>query len=126
MKKLLILAFVLTALVAPGAVRADHLDVIYVTLQADCSLPEYLAIVEDFNKWGEEYGYRTEIAVPIQSDSVGTLVWVGRSKNAEAFGRAWDAWRDAQADPESVPAKINARFEQCNEPFTVRKGFDTY
>ena len=56
MKKLSVHAFVLTA---PSAVRADHLDVIDVTLEADCSLPEYLAIIEDFNERGDR-GTRLE------------------------------------------------------------------
>jgi hypothetical protein len=126
LKKLLVLTAVMGAVLVPSLALADHLDVIYVELKEDCSFPDYLAIVTDFNTWGEAYGYRTEIAVPIQSDHVGTMVWVGRSKNAETFGRAWDAWRDAQMDSSSVPAQLQARFNQCQEPFRVRKGYDTY
>ena len=126
LKKLVVLMALVTVLLTPFAALADHLDVIYVDLKEDCSFPEYLAIVGDFNKWAEDYGYHTEIAVPIQSDRAETIVWVGRSKNAEAFGRAWDAWRDGQMDSSSVPAKVQARFDQCTEPIQVRKGFDTY
>ncbi|MCH7666493.1 MAG: hypothetical protein IH936_11260 [Acidobacteria bacterium] len=126
LKKLVVLTAVLTVLLTPMAARADHLDVIYIELQEGCSLPEYLAIIGDFNKWGTDYGYQAELAVPLQSDELGTMVWIGRSKNAEAFGRAWDAWRDAQMDSSSVPAQLQARFDQCQEPLTVRKGYDTY
>ncbi len=126
MKKLLVLTAFLTVLLVPVAAQADHLDVIYVQLKEDCSFPDYLAIIGDFNKWAADYGYRTEIAVPLQSEQLGTMVWVGRSKNAETFGRAWDAWRDAQMDASSVPAKLQARFDQCTKPLTVRKGYDTY
>jgi len=129
LKKLFALTAVLTVLMtlmAPMTARADHLDVIYTELQEDCSFPEYLAIVGDFNKWGADYGYQTEIAVPIQSAELGTMIWVGRSKNAETFGKAWDAWRDGQMDPASVPAQLQARFNECTEPLTIRKGYDTY
>lgn len=106
--------------------NADYIDSIQVQLREDCSLPEYLAIVNDFNKWGEDYGYRTEIAVPLQSNDLNSMYWMGRTANAQAFGKAWDAWRDAQADEKSAPSKLQARLNECANPNVARSGFDVY
>lgn len=126
MKKTALLTAAVFALLGPALVSADHLDVIHVDLEEECAFPTYLAIIADFNEWGEEFGYRTEIAMPIQSSHAETLLWIGRSKNAEAFGKAWDAWRDSLMDPSSVPAQLQARFEECSGPIEIRQGYDTY
>jgi hypothetical protein len=109
-----------------SACYADHLDVLVFDLQDGCTVPEYMAIVEDFNAWGKDYDYRTEVAVPLQSDDLSTLYWMGRSPNAAAFGRAWDSWRDAQSDSSSVPARLQARFNECANPNSARRGYDVY
>ncbi len=82
--------------------------------------------MDDFNDWGKAYSYQAELAVPLQSDDLLTVVWLGRSPNAEAFGKAWDAWRDAQTDSNSVPAKLAARFSECGAPSEERRSYDTY
>ena len=107
-------------------VAADHIDVIQVQLRDDCTLDEYLVVVKDFNEWGEDYGYQTEIAVPLQNSDLVTMYWMGRSANAQAFGKAWDAWRDGQGDSSSDPAKLQARFDECANPNVARSSFDTY
>lgn len=123
MKKLIIFAL----LSCPFATFADHLDVIQMRLVEGCSISEYVAIMKDFNEqWADDYGYEAELAVPLQSQDLVSIFWVGRSANAEAFGKAWDAWRDAQSDPDSLAAKLQARFNECGEFNEARRSYDTY
>lgn len=111
---------------ASYATAVEHIDAINLELRDDCTLQQYLEIIEDFNKWGEDYNYRTEIAVPIQSSDLVTMFWMGRSPSAQSYGKAWDDWRDAQGDASSEPAKLQARFNECAKPNSVRRGFDLY
>ena len=105
---------------------AAHLDVIQSKIKPDCSVAQYVAIMNDFNSsWGRANGYHAEMAVPLQSDSFEAVFWLGRSANAAAFGKAWDTWRDALANPESVPAKLQARFDACTVQMS-RRGYDIY
>ena len=116
----------LLCLVFSSVVFADHLDVLVFDLQSSCTVPEYMEIVEDFNEWGEAFSYQAEVAVPLQSEDLATLYWMGRSPNAAAFGAAWDAWRDGQSDASSVPAKLQQRFNDCANPNSARRGYDVY
>lgn len=105
---------------------ADHIDVIEVKLKEGCSLTEYLKIKDDFNsQWGSKNGYKSEVLMPIQSQNLISLYWVGRTASASAFGKAWDVWRDALNDPDSVPAKLWARFAACSTNIS-RRGYDVY
>jgi hypothetical protein len=110
---------------APTLALADHIDVIEFKLNAGCSFDKYMAIVKDFNEWGAKNGYRAEILTPIQSNHLASLYWAGRSKDAATFGKAWDTWRNAQADPNSVESKLWARFQAC-ETNLSRQGYDSY
>lgn len=111
---------------APALAAADHIDVIEVKLNDDCPLSKYVAIKDDFNsQWGSRNGYSSEVLVPIQSQNLTSLFWVGRSANAAAFGKAWDTWRAALSDPDSTPAKLWARFQECGMNLG-RRGYDTY
>jgi hypothetical protein len=121
MKKILIAAIFLL----PLQVNAEHMDVIQFKLHDDCSFEKYMAIVADFNEWGKAFGYKTKIAYPLQNDDLTHMYWLGTSANAAAFGKAWDAWRDAQVDASSVPAKLQARFDVC-ETNVSRTGYDIY
>ena len=113
-------------LLLPLPALADHFDVIQLQLKEGCSVTQYVAIMKDFNDdWAKKYGYSAELAVPLQSDDLATVVWVGRSANAGAFGQAWDVWRDASADPESLPAKLQARFDACAVE-KARRSYDIY
>ncbi len=120
MKKILAVLILLL----PTSLLADHLDVIPVTLQEDCSLGTYLAIAKDFNEqWGKENGYIAEVAVPIQSDTLDRMFWLGRSANAAAFGAAYDKWIAESADPNTTAGKLWRRLQDCQEPLTARRGY---
>jgi len=121
MKK--ILAIALLSLSLPAL--ADHMDVIEFKLLEGCSFSKYMEIVDDFNDWGKEYGYKAEIAVPLQSNNLINMFWLGTTADAASFGKAWDAWRDALDDPNSTPAKLWARFIECEENLG-RRGYDIY
>lgn len=122
MKKLLCILF----LAIPIGTYADHLDVIEVQLNDGCTLATFLAIKDDFNKqWAAKYNYQAEVLVPIQSHNLVAIYWVGRAANAAAFGRAWDQWNADLMDPNSVGAKLWARFLECSTNMS-RRGYDTY
>lgn len=121
MKKILLAAF----LFLPLNAVAEHMDVIEFKMVEGCSMDQYMAIVEDFNKWGEDYDYEAKIAFPVQSNNLVSIYWLGMSPNAAAFGKAWDAWRDALGDAGSVPAKLSARFAECSENIG-RRGYDVF
>lgn len=113
------------ALLLPLPILADHMDVIEFKLKEDCSVSKYMQIVADFNDWGKTVGYRAKIAVPLQSNNLVSWYWLGTSADAATFGKAWDTWRDAQDNPDSVPAKLQARFAECSENIG-RRGYDIY
>jgi hypothetical protein len=121
MKK--ILAALLLTL--PAATLADSLDVIEFKLKEGCDMPQYMAIVADFNAWAATVGYKAGIMVPIHRANLETMFWLGRASSAEAFGNAWDVWRDAQKDASSVPARLAARFAACSVNLN-RSLYDTY
>jgi len=121
MKRLL--AALLLTLAMPT--MADHYDVIELKLKDGCSLATYLQVVKDFNEWGKGYGYRAEVANKVHHNDLTTLLWLGRSANAAAFGKAWDSWRNAQVDANSAPAKLNARFAACSTNVS-RRSYDVY
>jgi hypothetical protein len=111
MKKLMLLL----VLALPTASHADYLDIISSKLNAGCTMEKYLQIVQDFRaQWADARGYKVEILFPAQSRDVNTFYWVGRIANAEAFGKGLDAWSAAQADENSGPAKLMARFRECS------------
>jgi hypothetical protein len=112
-------------LILPVTSMADHLDVIEVRLKESCTFSSYLAIAKDFNEWGKANGYQAEVLMPLQRSTLDTVFWVGRSANAAAFGKAWDTWRDALGNPDSVPAKLWARLAACSTNVS-RTGYDTY
>jgi hypothetical protein len=108
-----------------GPASAEHWDVLASEMTGQCTLPEYMKIVSDFNVWGTEHGYSTKIAMPLQQENMTTFFWVGTTVDAATFGAAWDAWRDAQSDPDSTPAKLQARFDKCSTTLS-RSGYDVY
>ena len=127
MKALSMSRSILLSLVTfPMMAAADHNDVIVVKLHENCSVADYVKIKDDFNTtWGKDNGYHAEVSVPVQATDLSTVFWVGRSANAAAFGKAWDTWRDAQAEPKSTAAKLQARLNKCSTNVS-REGFDIY
>ncbi len=122
MKK--IIAFALLAL--PLGAAADHLDVIDFKLKEGCDFAKFVQIAHDFNtQWGANRGYHAEVAIPLQSNDLESMRWLGRSKDAATFGKAWDAWRTEITDPSTVAGKLAARFGACSVN-TGRRGFDVY
>ncbi len=125
------IAMALVVLLLPlsplSAVAADgHMDVIQVTLDPKCSLAEYVKIKDDFNaSWGDQNGYRAEVVVPIQSEDLQSVFWVGRTADAAAYGKAWDNWRDETANPKSIAGKLQKRFNKCSTN-TSRRGYDVH
>ena len=117
-----VLAFVMFL---PLSVSAEHMDVIEFEMLEGCSFDTYMEIVEDFNDWGKDYGYNAKIAVALQSNNLTSYYWLGTSKDAATFGKAWDAWRDALGDSESTPARLWARFRECTVNIG-RRGYDLY
>ena len=115
---------VILILLLPTSLLAEHLDVIPVTLQEGCSLETYLAIAKDFNEqWGKKNGYIAEVAVPVQSNTLDKMFWLGRSANTAAFGAAYDKWVAEIADPKSTAGKLWGRFQDCQQPLTERRAY---
>ncbi len=121
MKKILLAAL----LAASTPASAEHWDVITFEMTGKCAFDKYLAIVADFNVWGATYGYRANVAAPLQSENLTTYFWVGETANAAAFGATWDAWRNELSDAKSTPAKLWARFQECSSNLQ-RNGYDVY
>ena len=122
MNRLLIIA----TLLLPFSALADHMDVIEFTLKDGCSFSQYMEIVDDFNDdWGKKKGYKAEIAVPIQSENLVHMFWVGRTADAATFGKVWDTWRDELLDADSTAAKLWSRFQACEDNLS-RRGYDVY
>ncbi len=121
-----ILLLTIAVLLVPICASADHLDVIQFKLKEGCTLETYVAIKNDFNaQWGKSHGYTAEIASPVASNDLASLYWIGRTANAEAFGKAWDIWRNELSDPKSVAAKLNERFQKCSMSES-RRSYDIY
>lgn len=122
MKKLLLAA----ALLLPAPAMANTLDVITSTLNNGCTFATYLSITRDFNEsWGKAHGYSAQLMLPVHSSNSSMIIWVGTTASAETFGKAWDTWRTALANPNSVEAKLQARFAACTTQVS-RASYDTY
>ena len=105
---------------------AEYMDVIQFTLDDGCSLDQFMQITEDFNKnFGAANGYMARVAVPVQNANLDAMYWLGTTKDAATFGKAWDTWRDALSDVESAPAKLWERLQACSTN-TGRWGYDIY
>ena len=117
MKKLL-LAFIVCLSLGVSAddhSKSGHMDVIEFEMLEGCSMEKYMEIVKDFNVWGKRHGYHAKIAAPLQSNNLTSYYWLGTSKDVATFGKAYDAWRNAQSDSDSEPAKLAARFSECTK-----------
>ncbi|RGP42161.1 hypothetical protein BPTFM16_02473 [Altererythrobacter insulae] len=122
MKKVLLIP-ALISISTPAS--AAHWDIIVFELKSDCKIETYQEIVSDLNEWGESYGYRTTLLKPLHHDSPNAFFRVGISDSTTNFGSAWDAWRDAQSDADSTPAKLQARFDKCSTAI-ARRSYDAF
>ena len=122
MKKLLLIA----ALLLPAPAMASTLDVISSKLKGGCTFSTYLGITKEFNEtWGKAHGYNAQLMLPVHSSDSSMVIWVGTTASAEAFGKAWDIWRTALANPNTPEAKLQAHFDACSTQIS-RASYDTY
>ena len=115
MKKIKTMIVTLIILISvPFYTFADHLDVIQMELNKGCDFNQFMAIKTDFNSnWAKDYDYKVELLIAVQSNDLKSIFWVGRSSDAVAFGKGWEAWVSDLGKSGSVAAKLNARFEKC-------------
>lgn len=112
MRTLLICAMTLL----PFSAMSGHLDVIGFQMKDGCSVEQYLQAVRDFNEnWGKDNGYHAEVVQPLQNDDLLTWYWLGRSADAQAFGKAWEQWVSDLENPDSVASGLWARFQECED-----------
>ena len=123
MKKQLLLGLSLG--LCASLVQAAYLDVLAFKLKPACTLKDFIALNQQMNEWGKPYNLTAEVVVPVFSDMPDGYAWVGRTPNAETFGKAWDTWRAAEVKGEEPVSKLNARWTECTE-VVYRRGFDTY
>ena len=114
MKKIFKIAPLLAVLACPLIAKADYLDVIEFKMKEGCAMTKYMDIVKDFNALYGPKGYTTEILSPIYGTSLDSMIWVGRTKDMESFGKGAKAYGDAVADANSAEGKIAARFRECS------------
>ena len=124
MNKIFKVAPLLAVLACPLIASADYMDVIEFKLKEGCSMAKYMEIVKDFNVVAAENGYKAEILSPLQHSNLESKIWVGRTKNAESFGKAWDAYRSAQTDANSSRGKLGVRFAACST-LVARRSYET-
>ena len=120
MNKIFKIAPLLAVLSCPLIASADYVDVIEFKLKESCTMAKYLDIVKDFNTNAEPRGYKAEIMSPYYNSNLESLIWVGRSKNLETFGKGANAYGDAAADANSAEGKLAARFRECTTSIARR------
>ena len=120
MKNLFGIAPLIAMLASPMIASADYLDVIESKMKEGCTMTKYMDIVKDFNALYTPKGYTAEILTPIYGTNMDTIIWVGRTKNMETFGKGAQAYGDAVAEANSAEGKIAARFRECTTAVSRR------
>ena len=120
MNKIFKIAPLLAMLACPLIASADYIDVIELKLKEGCTMTKYADIVKDFNTLYEPKGYKAEIMSPFYSSNLESLIWVGRTKDIETFGKGSNAYGNAAADPNTAEGKLNARFRDCSTSIARR------
>ena len=120
MNKIFKIAPLLAVLACPLIAKADYVDVLEFKMKEGCTMAKYMDIVKDFNTLAEPKGYKAEILSPYYSSNLDSLIWVGRSKNLETFGKGANAYGDAAADANSAEGKLSARFRDCTTSIARR------
>ncbi len=104
--------------------KADMWDVLEITLSEKCTVEKYLKLVDDFNEYYKDKGYQAEILLPLHTQNQAAIFWIGRTKNSEDFGKAYDHWLAGQAQDGSAVDKLSDRFADCGTT-TSRSSFIT-
>ena len=104
--------------------KADMWDVLEITLSEKCTVEKYLNLVDDFNEYYKDKGYQAEILLPLHTENQAAIFWIGRTKNNEDFGKAYDHWLAGQAQDGSAVDKLSDRFADCGTT-TSRSSFIT-
>jgi hypothetical protein len=98
----------------PAVAMADYVDVLSAKLKDGCSIATFQQIVADLNAtWAQGGDYKAQLLVPVMSEDLHTLYWVGRAASAEAYGRSLDRWVKEANDPGTVTGKLNERMNAC-------------
>jgi hypothetical protein len=101
-------------LAVPAVAMADYVDVLSAKLKDGCSIATFQQIVADFNAtWAQGTDYKAQLLIPVMSEDLHTLYWVGRTTNAEAYGRSLERWVKEANDPNTVTGKLNERMNAC-------------
>ena len=114
MNKIFKIAPLLAMLACPLIASADYVDVIEFKLKEGCTMAKYMDIVKDFNTLVEPKGYKAEIMSPFYNSNLESLIWVGRTKDIESFGKGSNAYGNAAADANTAEGKLAARFRDCS------------
>ena len=104
--------------------KAEMWDVLEITLSEKCTVEKYLKIVDDFNQYYKDKGYQAEILLPLHTENQAAIFWIGRTKNSEDFGKAYDHWLAGQTQDGSGVDKLSDRFADCGTT-TSRSSFIT-
>ncbi|MCH6564136.1 MAG: hypothetical protein IH800_17145 [Myxococcales bacterium] len=104
--------------------KAEMWDVLEITLSEKCTVEKYLKIVDDFNQYYKDKGYQAEILLPLHTENQAAIFWIGRTKNSEDFGKAYDHWLAGQVQDGSAVDKLSDRFADCGTT-TSRSSFIT-
>ena len=71
------------------------------------------------------YQYTLECVNQLFDKGCHLVILACNTASAQAFGKAWDVWRTAMANPNSAEAKLQARFNACSTQIS-RASYDTY
>lgn len=108
-------ALVITALAVPLSASAQYVDVIVSELTDQCTLEQYLPVVEEFRgvMSSQGYGYTVEILQPLTGEDVNVLYWVGRTKDFATFGADYSKWEAALQNAGSPEAAVSEKINKC-------------
>ena len=102
--------------VAPQVAAADYVDAITNKLNDGCTMEKYMKTVEEFHgvMKSQGYTYRAEIMVPVTSQQLDVVYWVGRTTDMATFGAEYSKWLKALENPSSPESKVNAKLTACS------------
>jgi hypothetical protein len=113
MKKRHVLAASL--LLVSSIASAEYMHVVTFKLKPDCTRNEVGLVVYEAGQWGREMGLESRVAYPVYSGNPDENHWILSTRDSEAWGKAWNTWRNAIIAEDPLVTKINDAFEQCAE-----------